>query len=340
MKKLLLFLSAVSAVFLFNSCGNEEANLEPKLDEVYVEQQNDFLKIKNNITELDKTYRLKKYASVEDGTYANETRGFLGRLWKRIVAVFKADAKGFVGNKTQSTRGLVETVCDKVANAVIASIDCIVNSAVGDDAVEMNAGQRKVSAAYQSVSPVNSAEVALDSTVIFKRTEILEGYEQQYVAQEDSAGYYHNAVIIDVFKTIGSVDELAEKSDEELLKIVNSSVEHVFGLPVGSLQYDTRRNEAILENMKNGKLDLSYVDEGDEEIEELMDVIDTYLTGIPDDFDQDSDWTEYSKGVVDIIDKSNLREGTKGRLRSMLTVAFASSKLWNIEMLKIMYDEK
>lgn len=341
MKTRFLLFSVALATIVFSSCSNEDILLDGNShnDVTNVTTENDyFFEIKENIIEYG-SMRAEQNALTIDGQDASDnikTRGFWGKLWGFAKGLFKSDANGFIntsgGTKSniaqQTTRsGFGKTLGTVIelatANAVFSSLKYVVNVFTGDLKYNKNSGTfdaKKVIGIGNSIPPVNPSDVALDSVIIFYDS------EEMYAASPlDSAGYYHNAAIIDIFQTIPDIETLAEMNDEDISQTVNRSVEHVFKLPEGSIQC-----EAMHDSISN---DVS------PEWENLMSVIETYLQNMYETEGLEGDWIGYSRGVMAIISNSNLDSDTKDAMKAVFSVAFASSQLWNMEMLKeIIYE--
>lgn len=339
MKKILFFMFALFATVLVTSCSSEdriaaETSVKPIEDEAM--KAASFLKVKNDIVKYGEDRMAQKTELVGAGGASTETRGIFSKIWKSIKNVFKADGRGFIEETTnKKSTAVLETrsfwsnlFLSRVGNAVVQSVKQVVVEITGggEEATNGTPQAQKVSAVY-TVSPVNPSEIALDSTIIFCRENDADMQQAGGVEQMDSAGYYHNAVILDLFNELPSISVIEDMSDEELLQAVNESVERIFNLEEGILQNDSVHNAIILSNMNLGTYD-------EDEDEEIISVIETYLESMYEAEGLECDWTEYSKGVMSIIDDSELDEDTKERLRAAFTVTFASAKLWNIEMFK------
>jgi len=358
MKAKILLFSVALAATVFTSCSNEDTSLEADYQNDVINttvENDDFLKLQENIIEYG-TLRAEQNALALNGNVVSDnskTRGFWGKLWGFAKGLFKSDAKGF-GIKIDSggtkakmpkprTRGgvgdaIITAVEGATGAAVLSSIGFVVDVFRGAqvyDATTGDFGAKKSIGIAASTPPVYSSDVALDSVIIFVPSE-----GKTEVTQLDSAGYYHNAAIIDIFKNIPNIETLAAMSDEELVQVVSRSVEHVFELPEGSFQCDVVRDTV------SSVIDLEYKEEVassegtvQAEHEKVMSVIETYLQNMYETEGLEGDWKEYSKGVMNIINNSSLDSDTKENLRAVFSVAFASSQLWNIEMLKEIIDE-
>lgn len=343
--KILLFSMALAAT-MFTSCSNEDIFMDENAQNKITNPtatNNGFLEIKENIIEYgakraeQKSLTLNGY-DVSDST---KTRGFWGRLWGFAKGLFKSDAKGFIntsgGSKAniaqQATRSWFGDLIEiATANAVFSSIKYVVNVCTGEYTYNNNTGifdAKKVMSTPTSTPPVNPTKIALDSVIIFS------DYE---ASKMDSAGYYHNAAIIDIFKNIPNIETLAAMSDEEIAQTVNRSVEHVFELPEGSLQCELVPD--TINNFNSECMGTTSSESTEQtEYENLMSVIETYLQNMYDTEGLEGDWIGYSEGVMNIINNSNLDYDTKETLKAIFSVAFASSQLWNMEMLKEIINE-
>lgn len=352
MKNRFLLFSVALAAIVFSSCSNEDILMDENTQSNVTNPttiNDDFLEIKENIIEYG-TWRSEQNDLTLDEYETSDnikTRGFWSKLWGFAKGLFKSDAKGFIntsgGSKAniaqQTTRSgwgktagtLIELA---TANAVFSSIKYVVNVCTGEYTYNNNSGifeAKKIMGIPTSISPVNPTDIALDSTIVF--------YDpKEKISQLDSAGYYHNAAIIDIFKTIPNIETLATMSDEEISQTVSRSVEHVFELPEGSFQctLDTISVDSYSE-YKGGGASSENTEQA--EYENLMSVIETYLQNMYDTEGLEGDWVGYSKGVMTIISNSSLDSDTKDVLKAVFSVAFASSQLWNMEMLKEIINE-
>ena len=115
-------------------------------------------------------------------------------------------------------------------------------------------------------------------------------------------------------------------------RILNSTVNVM--KPTG----DFSNNESIIEQMtsclNNYKsmdsipVNKDYFGENAKEIERVMELIDTYLSAF-NSVEDLKGHTQYTKEVYQIVDESKLDDFAKENFKVALSVAFASSKLWN-----------
>lgn len=338
MKAKILLFSVALAATVFTSCSNEDIPLEADYQNDVISttvENDDFLKLKEHIIEYG-TLRAEQNAVALSGNVVSDnsqTRGFWGKVWGFLKSLYKADGKGAKGKKSFE---------DKITDAVSASVDFVINVVCGDVKYDENVKEFKIpqkalriEADSSNFCPINPASVALNEDVIFSHAA---SGKEVMVTQADSAGYYHNATIVDVFETIPSLDVLADMSAEDRLTVINASVERIFNLEEGSLQNDTVRNTEILCREEKSESVLENCEEN-YEFSQVMSVIETYLESMYSAEGMDGDWVEYSKGVMAIIDDSDLDDDSKEQMRTVFTIVFGSSQLWNKENLEELLNE-
>lgn len=335
-----VFIGMALAITVLSACSNndaltvdDEANVVPT-----VEQADEFAQIKADIAAYS-AKRMEVNGTTVD--HSNMTRSWWSNFWKAVKSVFMADATGFITNSVTTRSNYVgEQMKEREGNAVVASIVQTINVIFHPNTSNQKNIGLSQAPRYQ-VSLTRPDSLALDSTVIFPRQGAVNtgtpnyGINKGEVLQIDSAGYYHNAAIVEVFKQVPQAQTLVNMSNKELLNVVNTSVEKVMSLIPGSLQKDSLYNSRVLANIEAARNNTSTeVEVKDPDMKEILSVIETYLNKMYETEGENGNWSEYSKGVISIIDKSNLSEEKKERLRSAATVAFASTQLWNMDAFK------
>lgn len=316
------------ATSVFTSCSNEE-NLgsSEKVSVVTIDNKSTLQQISYSIDSIN-TKRL----GIPPFIYNDDTRAFsIKNLWKGIKTVVAADARGAAdGLKSGGFPGAV-------TGAISSSFSKVVDLLFKDDAQTVdpnpnnNKSPRKTTIYYNNDSIFkNMTRAEVDETVLKldRNTNIQ--------MKEDSAGYYHNKVILSLLDKHNNVKYWQNITHKDLTIEVAKELEREFNLNEGQLYNDSEligniaTNSFILGSAEEDILNSYYINlrKNNPKMADLIDVIETYVNGLGE-IESTDECIEYSEAVMDIINKSNANEDEKLSLRICINVAFSSYRLWN-----------
>lgn len=324
MKKLLFAMGIMLATVVLSSCNSEESVVLPEENNV-VQPSDDLTALVAFNERLDSLNIARFESNVQ-------TRGWLKRLWDKIVDVFKSDAEGA---RTAAENG--KGVDEIIVSAVVASVCEIFTKEPNGDTTE--GGGYISTTTNPQVAVLPSATRMLNvgrttSTVLtpFPQANIVQYGSTLQVASSriDSVGYYHNTIITNMFKKNNSLDFWRGLSKEKLLEYVNEETEKELNLPVGTLQARSASTLKMLNEMENKDVYYANLRMRNPKTAQTIDAISNYLYGISN-IDNTDDCLEYSNEIVKIIDESDMSVDDKKILYVGVSVAFSSSMLWNPE---------
>lgn len=337
MSKTLLALLTV-AIMTLASCSNNEENYAEENSQIgsvsHVIDPAAFQVVKDSIASYGYNnfqicYHNTASAAVEgQSTMRKSVWTWFKKVLTVVTKVFKADSDAYSEIEGSTWVKVLYSVASS-----LKEVDCQLST------------NKKGKATATNTSPSKAPLINNDSTSL--NVSVLPPSAYTVSTVNDSAGYYHNLVITNMAKKDSITYESLEKmDDEELITKIENEVENIFALPEGTLQKDTVLNEQIIESLNNsftksessGIFSISTAKE--QQLNEVMKVIDTYLEGLYEIQDPTSEqWTQYTLGVMDIINKSNLDSDDKEMLKVTLNVTFASSKLWNMGAFQEILEE-
>lgn len=155
---------------------------------------------------------------------------------------------------------------------------------------------------------------------------------------ENDYGYIHNKVICDLYDLYG--EGLFDLSIEELLPLVGHKVAEVTGKPYVTPSF-TNEQESIelLENAMNlykksetSSQFMNGLKRQYPSIANELDVLQTTLEGYQH-IDINTDKGEYAREVIQLVNKANISDYSKQTIVSGVSVANASTRLWNTSSL-------
>ncbi|MDE6147501.1 MAG: hypothetical protein K2G18_05525 [Bacteroidales bacterium] len=152
---------------------------------------------------------------------------------------------------------------------------------------------------------------------------------------EDNDGMIHNQVILNLYEIYG--EDLFDLPEETLLQIVAEEVAAITGCTVEEVVPDIASATADMKVYTDAYLESSSIDEYIEHLKtanpeksDALDILKITLEGFQF-VDATVDNGEYATRVIEIIDNSNVEEAMKDDLKSSVSIANASARLWNTD---------
>lgn len=316
MKKKLFVFSSVMTIMALISCSTASVDIyEENADDSEVCVEESYARLNNDILVLNLELSQQ------------ETRGFLGRLFKSVLNVFIADVVGavkgvFTGdNIWQSAQGSSFSSAKK--QGFITGV-YVLNEIIGN-------APRRVAMLGDTLatSCVQPREDALNNLVLVQNPLL--------ATANDSLGFYHNLIIYNTLEKNNSVNYWKSVSDEACVLKLNEEI--ISTIPVSCYSDVSISDETIQfcsfigeESVKceNYKELINVAEVKYPELEEILNVISLYFEGM-ELVETDEEWEQYCKDVIDLISNSGLSERDKESLKAGVTVGYASSKLWKCE---------
>ena len=342
MKNVIFSIAIAICAMIATSCTSESevtGNLEQTENPRTLSYEPEKFKyLSNEIEAFSKDFRIKNPDAYKNGIleYTRGNTGSTEKLEKHTVleivaGVVFADAKAFLINVFNKRR--FEAAATASINKFIvmleenktyeANLQQQTSSTRGgfpdSYGKEITDSLRMCHPAYYSVS---------DSVILYCMR-----------SNADSSGYYHNAIVASLYDKHKSIDNIAALSKQKLILAIDAEAEKVLHLPTGSLQNDRKYNTDLYKMLmadegKTIEETICEIRQQNVALANVLDVIHKYLKcGEGIEFTSPQ-WRNYSEGIYDIIENSDIDKNTKKALGNGLSVAFASSRLWNFEIFK------
>ena len=316
MKKLFMMMSLMLISVLLFSCSQQEEEFESKSVAEQTFEKSDeaaFARFRLQVEELDRSYGFSR-----PGFY---TRFNLWRLIKKALQVCYADAAGAIVGAGIGTSVSGGNPVGAVAGAVIGGVGA--SYAVACLPVEVETPSPHLSPAQYQMLRANAL-----SGLIFSNAFI--------PTKLDSIGFYHNAVVINMYEDDASIMDSTTYSRSDLLDSV-ATYHHVFN--ISNLEMNSINKDSIISKCNSQiRSYLSLVEKtGDisiipntpewENNSLVLPIIENYVVNICDE-NSTADLQEYTSDYLSLVDNSELSASEKQRLRMGVTVAYSSKKLW------------
>lgn len=305
MKKIFLAVGIAIAIGSFTSCSNEET--------LSTETEN-----KTELTQSDATEIARLQSQIADYNKAHfgeqpQTRGLFKWLFKGLCTAF-ADAVGgaFGGIATG-------TVTSGIVGLYLFSDK--------ESKVDVTWGGFK--------APVRDPHIAFSNLVVNKDS------ADNYLCtiQTDSIGYYHNAVLYDIFNDSTKMAEACQMTSYEFGSYILDRVGSFYpiekekaiangcindAVTIANIMRDSFNNsdsrEDIVKKLRS-KLPLS---------KEVIELLMTYIEGAVQSAEEhDNDY--YLQDMLKIINSSNLTPEVKNSVINGFVIGNASSRMWSME---------
>lgn len=312
MKKILSILGISVCLLIFSSCSNNYVEQEPVSVQ---ETTQDYADLQASIKGLN--------SSLE----TPQTRGFLGKLFKKILNVFVSDCVGAIkgaiqgNNIWQSAQGasaVVATKKEKDENKTDVNITYTIT--LKDYATD------KDTTTAQILQP---KPIALQN-LILTRDSINANFN-------DSIGYYHNFVIYSTLEKNNDLNYWKGVSNYACVLELNKEIINTIPATTYCDTIVSAETLRFCDFIGNKSLECQDYKEllnaCATQYPELKNMMET-TTGFFEGMEQvttDEEWEQYCKDVIKLITNSNIPESDKDALKMGVTVGYASSKLWKFE---------
>lgn len=304
MKKVIVFL-VIALVMLCVSCSSGDSMSLPTTSATEITVKTDSLaSLQANIAGL----------KGQMGLQSPETRGWLSRLFRRILA----DAVGGLwGNFFGGAAGAVVGAASFSA-CCVAVESSNVNSGGAHDWVKIN--DKKLS------------EDSDDDLLSLED-------EDANASVMDSIGYYHNQVLRKVADKEVEISEYPKALLAEVRKNYPNlgEVSSNDSVKIVSVSADFLKNEQEYEGGEDIDVYAEYLESRYSSKKGEIMVVKEFLDGLPS-AESSNVSKEYVQQVLDLIDASSLSIDLKQSLRNGVLVGEASNRLWNVESPKISTD--
>lgn len=309
--RILLF-AFISMLFLLTSCSSRvEVNDLPDTSEYYQSS------IRQNSELLAVNARIDSLNNVTFNTNVVESRAFFG-FFKKFLAVTVADA---VGGLFGSLIGPVGTAAGAIAASGCAAILPTKNIGTISRSSDSPSGD-------SGFLPTNSRDLAMKDLVP-------PGLEGGLVTSEDSIGYYHNKVLLD----LKEYDDSIGLNRDVILEKVSLATSECYNYNVEAIRSSLQSNGQVYDKIANGDFSGDRFDnlhalfdawktQYPEKYCELT-ILETVFNGISQLDVTENDGT-YLSQILDIVDNSILDDISKQNLRNAFIVGNASFQLWNV----------
>lgn len=312
MKKMAKKIGAATMIVLLSSCStNYDKEFETTTkDSTFC--NNNYILLQNEVNSLN-----SQIAS-------SETRGFLSRLFKRVLNVFVSDCIGAVKGGFQGENIWLSAQGASLNSAKKQGFITIVDAtntyitrstSIEDDVLVTTLLQPKESALDKLIL----AEDPINATI------------------SDSIGYYHNMIIYETLEKSNSTIYWAEVSDYASLLQLNSEIIEIIPTTTYNdtiVNYETLEfcsfisDESLKCDNYQELIDVTKIKYP--QLNDMLNIVSSYFQGM-ELVTTEEEWEMYCKNLIEIISKSDIPTNDKESLKMGITVGFASSKLWKYE---------
>lgn len=313
MKKLLSILGISVCLLIFSACSTNYVEQEPiNVQEV----TQGYADLQANIKGLNSSYETP------------QTRGFLGKLFKKILKVFVSDCVGAIkgaiqgNNIWQSAQGASAAVGitkEKDENKT-SDVEITYSVTLKDYATD------KDTTITQILQP---KPIALQNI-------ILTG-DSTTSNFNDSIGYYHNTVIYSLFEKNNDLNYWKGVSNYACVLEINKEIINTIPTTTYSDTIVSPETLKFCDFISNKSLECQDYKEllnacavQYPELKNMMETTTGFFEGM-EQVTTDEEWEQYCKDVIKLISKSNIPESDKDALKKGISVGYASSKLWKFE---------
>lgn len=309
MKKLLSILGISVCLLIFSACSTNYVEQEPiNVQEV----TQGYADLQANIKGLNSSYETP------------QTRGFLGKLFKKILKVFVSDCVGAIkgavqgNNIWQSAQGASMTTAKTDFNTdptISADFSITLKDYTENDTTVTQILQPKPSALHNLILTGDS------TTSNFN----------------DSIGYYHNTVIYSLFEKNNDLNYWKGVSNYACVLEINKEIINTIPTTTYSDTIVSPETLKFCDFISNKSLECQDYKEllnacavQYPELKNMMETTTGFFEGM-EQVTTDEEWEQYCKDVIKLITKSNIPESDKEALKMGISVGYASSKLWKFE---------
>lgn len=309
MKKLLSILGISVCLLILSACSTNYVEQEPiNVQEV----TQGYADLQANIKGLNSSYETP------------QTRGFLGKLFKKILKVFVSDCVGAIkgavqgNNIWQSAQGASMTTAKTDFNTdptISADFSITLKDYTENDTTVTQILQPKPSALHNLILTGDS------TTSNFN----------------DSIGYYHNTVIYSLFEKNNDLNYWKGVSNYACVLEINKEIINTIPTTTYSDTIVSPETLKFCDFISNKSLECQDYKEllnacavQYPELKNMMETTTGFFEGM-EQVTTDEEWEQYCKDVIKLITKSNIPGSDKEALKMGISVGYASSKLWKFE---------
>lgn len=309
MKKNLCFFGIFVCLLIFSACSNNYVEQEPISIQ---ETTQDYADLQASIKGLNSSFETP------------QTRGFLGKLFKKILNVFVSDCVGAIkgavqgNNIWQSAQGASVTTARKDFDkdpTISADITITLKEYAEPDTTVTQILQPKPNALHNLILKGDSTNANFN----------------------DSIGYYHNFIIystleknndLNYWKGVSNYACVLELNKEIINTIPTSTYSDTI-VSAETLRFCDFIGKKSIE-CKDYKELLSACSAQYPEMKEMLETTSGFFEGM-ELVTTDEEWEQYCKDVLKLITNSNIPKSDKEALKMGISVGYASSKLWKFE---------
>lgn len=315
MKKLLLAASFVLAFTSLTSCSNE--------DTMAIGTEN---KMELTQTDVDEITMLQNQIEVYNSTHFEaqpQTRGWIKNLFKGLVTAF-ADAVG----------GIMGTGIGGVPGGIAGG--ALTSGVVGlylfsDDKIDLE----PVGGFIPYKSPVKDYNTAF-SNIVVSRDSI---YNYVNTMQNDSIGYYHNAILYDIFNDTTKLAKARKMTSDEFCSYLLDRVNEVYSINKeqvianGCIEKSTIIADIIRNAFNQAQSKEYIIDELYNKLsldKKISNLLLTYIEGAMASAEK-GDNNDYLNEMLDLLNRANISPEVKGGISDGFIIGNASSRLWKMD---------
>ncbi len=309
MKKILSIFGISVCLLIFSACSTNYVEQEPISVQ---ETTQDYADLQASIKGLNSNFETP------------QTRGFLGKLFKKILNVFVSDCVGAIkgaiqgNNIWQSAQGASVTTARKDFNK-----DSTISA---DITISLKDYSEQDTTITQILQPKPDALHNL----------ILNG-DSTTANFNDSIGYFHNVVIYSTLEKNNDLNFWKGVSNYACVLELNKEIINTIPTTIYNdtiVSAETLRFCDFIGNKSKECQDYKeLLSACSTQYPEMKDMLET-TTGFFEGMElvtTDEEWEQYCKDVIKLITNSNIPESDKEALKMGISVGYASSKLWKFE---------
>jgi hypothetical protein len=295
MKNLINYAVLFGFILAFSACSKEE--------EQGIKQEN-AVSIEQSFSDLNSQLATYNQEFLENNPIPPS---FLKRInfnWGKIIKAIKADASGAVtGSTIGGTTGAI-------VGGVLYSLSEIF--------------EKKPDTS--TPTPGNDNDNGSDKAVTSSGNSYNFGVSTGFIA--DEVGYYHNLIIE---RLLNNEPDLSNKTQLEIINlIINEAGKFGFNFPttqIPLLQENLVADRYILEQYSDDEIISSLIMRYPNLSNELN-VVGVFLNTISQYYGNEDVIIEYTEGVINILENSEIPESSESTIRSSISVGANSSLLW------------
>lgn len=309
MKKILTILGISVCILVMSACSNSYVEQDP----VNVQETTQaYADLQTNIKGLNSAHENP------------QTRGFLGRLFKKILNVFVTDCIGAVKGAIQG-----HNIWQSAQGASLATARNNIDSSITSDM------PNTCLKSYTSELDTTVTQTLQPKPVALHNL-ILTG-DSATSNVNDSIGYFHNFIIystleknndLNYWKGVSNYACVLELN-KEIINTIPTTTYNDTIVSAETLKFcDFIGNKSA--ECQDYKELISACSTQYPELKDMLDTTSGFFEGM-ELVTTDEEWEQYCKDVIKLITRSDIPEADKNALKMGVSVGYASSKLWKFE---------